>query len=154
VATDPTLALTRRPVLYWSAMARTWTEVAGLLEQKSMYEPNTGCQLWTGTLRYTKNKSKYGGIYVGRKLCLTHRVAWELKHGPIPKGMCVCHVCDTPLCVNTDHLFLGTRAENNTDRHSKGRTDRCSSKRSARRCRQEPRHSCQVRNQSKDRLGH
>jgi DNA-binding CsgD family transcriptional regulator len=26
------------------------------------------------------------------------------------------------LCVNTDHLFLGTRAENNTDRHSKGRT--------------------------------
>jgi DNA-binding CsgD family transcriptional regulator len=87
-----------------------------------MYEPNTGCQLWTGTLRYTKNKSKYGGIYVGRKLCLTHRVAWELKHGPIPKGMCVCHVCDTPLCVNTDHLFLGTRAENNTDRHSKGRT--------------------------------
>lgn len=51
----------------------------------------------------------------------THRLAWALEHGPIPPGMCICHHCDNPPCCRPEHLFLGTRADNNRDMFAKGR---------------------------------
>jgi hypothetical protein len=68
--------------------------------------PESGCWLWTAALL----KDGYGGFKVERKMLRAHRFAWERKHGPIPKGMVVCHKCDVPGCVNPDHLFLGTWA--------------------------------------------
>jgi len=53
-----------------------------------------------------------------------HRVAWETAHGPIPKGMCVCHHCDNPPCIELTHLFLGTKPDNNADMVAKGRQAR------------------------------
>lgn len=52
----------------------------------------------------------------------TH-AAWKIHTGQdVPDGMCMCHKCDRPICVNPAHLFLGTRADNNRDRTAKGRT--------------------------------
>lgn len=54
-------------------------------------------------------------------MTLAHRVAWELVHGPIADDLCVLHRCDNRLCVNVEHLFLGTRGDNIRDASVKGR---------------------------------
>jgi hypothetical protein len=79
-------------------------------------DPVTGCIEWTGL----RDKG-YGQIYREGKMVRTHRLAWELKHGPIPKGMKVCHSCDNPPCCNDEHLRLDTHAGNVADMMTKGR---------------------------------
>ena len=64
----------------------------------------------------------YGRSSVRGKTKLAHRVSYELEKGPIPEGLCVCHSCDVPPCVNPQHLFVGTQQDNITDRYKKGRS--------------------------------
>jgi hypothetical protein len=52
---------------------------------------------------------------------IAHRIAWTLKHGPVPAGMDVCHRCDNRKCCRDEHLFLGTRKDNMQDASRKGR---------------------------------
>jgi len=77
----------------------------------------SGCQLWVNAV----NRSGYGVIFYDGKSRLAHRVAWTVKHGEIPDGLCVLHRCDVRCCINTDHLFLGTNKDNVDDKVNKGR---------------------------------
>ncbi len=81
------------------------------------YGPNGSCHPWSGA----RTGGGYGHIHESGKKVKAHRVAWALANGPIPAGLRVLHRCDNPRCVNVEHLFLGTQADNMADMIAKGR---------------------------------
>ena len=88
-----------------------------LFDERYIPEPNSGCWLWEGCV----NDDGYGRIGSRGHRYIAHRLSWILHRGAIPSGMCVLHKCDTPACVNPDHLFLGTRHDNARDMVRKSR---------------------------------
>lgn len=76
-----------------------------------------GCHEFTGN----RDENGYGRIRRGDRLVRLHRAKWELCYGEIPPGMCVCHKCDNPPCINQNHLSLGSHQDNMKDRSAKGR---------------------------------
>lgn len=77
------------------------------------------CWEWLGPRRGTYGRMKHAG-----KTWPAHRISWLVHFGEIPDGLMVCHKCDNRLCVNPNHLFLGTGQDNTRDRENKGRTCR------------------------------
>lgn len=104
--TDP-LATVRREAVEDTALIRFW----------GMVEKTDDCWLWKGAV----SMAGYGRFWNDGRMCQASRFSYELVHGKIPKGKEACHRCDTPACVNPEHIFIGTHRENLLDASAKGR---------------------------------
>lgn len=77
----------------------------------------SGCIEW----KACKSKKGYGQLRKNKKTYLAHRLSFYAATGIDPVDKLVCHQCDNPSCVNPDHLWLGTNADNMIDMKIKGR---------------------------------
>lgn len=93
-----------------NTMERFWSRVKPM---------SNGCWLWQ-----TTTDGRYGTFPYAGTVHKAHRFAYAMTKGRIPEGMEVCHRCDTTLCCNPAHLFLGTHADNMADMVAKGRVGR------------------------------
>lgn len=85
--------------------------------RRAVHDERSGCWLW----HPRDGKDGYGQLWIDGKQWLAHRASWLIHFGSLPADMLVCHECDTPRCVNPEHLFLGTYQDNSSDCMDKGR---------------------------------
>lgn len=88
-----------------------------LIESRSIPEPNSGCWLWEKAV----DRGGYGVVRPDYDLLRAHRLSYEIYNGKADERLYVLHRCDVRCCVNPDHLFLGTHADNMQDMVRKGR---------------------------------
>lgn len=79
------------------------------------------CILWQHSVRDDGYGQKCLWINGKQKNVRAHRWIWEQAHGPIPDGLRVLHKCDVPLCINLEHLELGTQKKNLEQMYERGR---------------------------------
>lgn len=86
-----------------------------LLRKTSKQE--NGCWIY----KSSRNKAGYCMFHFEKKTIYAHRASWILCYGSIPEKLIVMHKCDTPSCINPEHLVLGTQKDNMQDALKKGR---------------------------------
>lgn len=87
--------------------------------------PNTGCWFWLGAGAWSGYG--YGRLRLGGKeegMINAHVFSYQTFVGEVPDGLVVRHHCDNPLCVNPDHLAVGTQKDNVADAMRRGRMKR------------------------------
>ncbi len=100
------------PILSIDDQIRFW----GYVNRKD----ENDCWLWTGSF----NRANKGGqplFGVKRINFVASRISWRVHFNEDPGNLLVCHECDNPLCMNPNHLWLGTQSDNQKDCNSKGR---------------------------------
>jgi hypothetical protein len=86
-------------------------------KSKILIQPS-GCWHYQGA----RDGDGYGMFWFQNRTIGAHRFSAEHLGGLIIQGACVCHRCDNTICVNPNHLFIGSNKLNTLDRHSKGRS--------------------------------
>lgn len=86
-------------------------------------EPNSGCWIWMRGLTGTGYGSfRCGSLSDGTRRTVTaSRYICDVVHGAIPDGMQALHKCDNKMCVNPDHIYIGTRSQNAIDAFDRGK---------------------------------
>ncbi len=97
-------------------MARPASDPVVRFLQKTQ-QAASGCLEWTSVI----HRDGYGKFYFEGQQAQTHRVAYRLFVGEIPKGKCVLHKCDNRKCVNVEHLYVGDHKQNVADMYARGR---------------------------------
>jgi hypothetical protein len=102
-------------------LKKTWFDKSMIdrFLEKIMPVTESGCWIWLGST----TKDGYGRAWINGKMTTAHRFSYEHFNEPIPVGMFALHKCDTPSCVNPNHIFIGTRSDNMKDSIRKGRNE-------------------------------
>jgi hypothetical protein len=98
---------------------KIWLRTINRFYDKIFYSPD-GCWYWTGSTFNTG----YGKIGFRLNHISSHRLSYIIHNGEIINGLQVLHRCDNRLCVNPNHLFLGTIKDNMKDMVLKGRQNK------------------------------
>jgi hypothetical protein len=93
-------------------------EVLERMQDKYIIDEATGCWNWIAACR---DSARYGAMKINGSVVDSHRISYAVYNGDIEDGICVCHKCDNMKCINPNHLFLGTKDDNNKDMFKKGR---------------------------------
>lgn len=97
---------------------QTFSDTEKILWMKNRTKQSDGCWEWTSTLHKVGYGKVQSWLHSSR---YAHRAMYSLAVAPIQSGMYVLHACDNRKCINPDHLWLGTHAENQQDKKAKGR---------------------------------
>lgn len=87
-------------------------------EERFIIDPDTLCWNWAGAV----GSGGYGNVQVSNIMEKAHRVAFRMWVSDPPAHLLVLHKCNNRLCVNPEHLLLGTHEDNAKYREFCGRT--------------------------------